>query len=105
MLIKRQSGNIILPSEITPREFVEARRHFIKQIAVGAAGSAGLIEMDQLGEIALFARWRDDGTAPTATVGMLLSAGQTQTFSGDLAALKFIQTGAGVATLNVSFYS
>jgi len=45
MLIKRQSGNIILPSEITPREFVEARRHFIKQIAVGAAGSAGLIEM------------------------------------------------------------
>lgn len=36
---------IILPSEITPRALVEARRQFIKQIALGAVGSAGLLEM------------------------------------------------------------
>jgi len=36
---------IILPSEITPREMVASRRQFIKQLALGAAGSAGLLEM------------------------------------------------------------
>ena len=45
MLIHRQSDNIILSSEITPREIVEHRRRFMKQLAVGAAGSAGLLEM------------------------------------------------------------
>ena len=49
-------------------------------------------------------RWRDDGTAPTASVGMQLFLGAPQTFSGDLAALKFIQTAAG-SILNVSYYS
>jgi len=45
MLIQRKTDNIILPSEITPREFLDARRQFLKQIALGAAGSAGLVEM------------------------------------------------------------
>ena len=49
-------------------------------------------------------RWRDDGTNPTASVGMPVYAGSAPTlFSGDLAALKFIQVVA-TATLNVSFY-
>lgn len=45
MLIQRKSSSPILSSEITPREFVDARRHFIKQMALGAISSAGLIEM------------------------------------------------------------
>ncbi len=45
MLIQRKSDNIILPSEITPREFVDARRQFLKQLAMGAAGGTGLLEM------------------------------------------------------------
>jgi len=45
MFNQHESSHIILPSEITPREIVEARRQFIKQIAVGAASSAGLLEM------------------------------------------------------------
>jgi len=45
MLIKRQSDQLILPSEITPRELVESRRQFIRQIAIGAVGGAGLIDM------------------------------------------------------------
>ena len=45
MLIQRTSSNIILPSEITPRAIFEERRQFIKRIAAGAIGSAGLLEM------------------------------------------------------------
>lgn len=48
-------------------------------------------------------RWRDDGVAPTGTVGMPLYAGPSQVFSGELATLQFIQTAAG-AVLNVSYY-
>lgn len=49
-------------------------------------------------------RWRDDGTDPTATVGMILSAGQTLEYdAADLAVVEFIQTAAS-ATLNISYY-
>lgn len=49
-------------------------------------------------------RWRDDGVAPTATVGQPLAAGQCQQFTRELAALQFIQQTSG-AILNVSYYS
>lgn len=49
-------------------------------------------------------RFRDDGTAPTTTVGMLLVAGAAPwLYSGNLAAIKFIQVAAG-AVLDVTFY-
>lgn len=47
------------------------------------------------------ARWRDDGTAPTAAIGMPMTAGQEFQYSGNLAAIQFI--GAG-ATLDISYY-
>jgi hypothetical protein len=50
------------------------------------------------------ARWRDDGTAPTASVGMQLAAGQEMDYSGDLAAIQFID-GTGTSKLNVTYYS
>ena len=50
-------------------------------------------------------RWRDDGTAPTASIGMILNAGaDPYPFDGDLSKIRFIQVGA-TATLNVSYYS
>ena len=49
------------------------------------------------------ARWRDDGVAPTGSIGMPINSGPVERFSGDLAALRFITTG-GSATLNASFY-
>lgn len=49
-------------------------------------------------------RWRDDGTAPTASVGMLLPAGAELRYTGALAALRLIQASAG-AVLNVSYYA
>ena len=48
-------------------------------------------------------RWRDDGTAPTASVGMLLPAGAERVFDAGLAAVRLIQTASG-ATANVSYY-
>lgn len=48
-------------------------------------------------------RWRDDGTNPTASVGMLLETGNSIVYNGGFAALKLIQTAAS-AKLNVSYY-
>ena len=50
-------------------------------------------------------RWRDDGTAPTAAIGMLLIAGgDPYPFDGDLSRIRFIEVGA-TAKLNVSYYA
>ena len=49
-------------------------------------------------------RWRDDGVAPTATVGMPLAAGVTLQYDGDLSQVQFIEQTAG-AKLNISYYS
>jgi len=48
-------------------------------------------------------RWRDDGTAPSASVGMPLAAGVPLQYDGDLNKIKFIQQSAS-AKLNVSYY-
>ena len=50
-------------------------------------------------------RWRDDGTAPTASVGMILNVGdQPYPYDGDLTKIQFIEAAAS-AKLNVSYYS
>lgn len=52
-------------------------------------------------------RWRDDGTNPSATVGMLLgvTTGPSDYFEydGNLSAIKFIEAAASAA-LNVTYY-
>lgn len=48
-------------------------------------------------------RWRDDGTSPSATVGMPLANGSTLEYNGDLAAIKFFEQAAS-AKLNVAYY-
>jgi len=49
-------------------------------------------------------RWRDDGTAPTASVGMPLSIGVPFQYDGDLTKIRFIEQVAG-AKLNISYYA
>lgn len=49
-------------------------------------------------------RWRDDGTAPTSTVGMPLAAGVTLQYDGDLNKIQFIEQ-TGSAKLNISYYA
>lgn len=49
-------------------------------------------------------RWRDDGTAPTAGVGMVINPGSELDYAGDPTALQFIQAAAG-AVLDISYYN
>jgi hypothetical protein len=48
-------------------------------------------------------RYRDDGTDPTASVGMMLYPGGSFTYNADLTAIKFIQADSG-GILNVLYY-
>ena len=48
--------------------------------------------------------WRDDGTAPTASVGVpLLHTSPSLEYGGDLAAIQFIAV-SGSPVLNISYY-
>jgi hypothetical protein len=49
-------------------------------------------------------RWRDDGVAPTATVGMPLAVGVTLQYDGDLTQIRFFEQAAS-AKLNVAYYA
>lgn len=49
-------------------------------------------------------RWRDDGVAPTSTVGMPLAVGIPLQYDGDLKNIKFLEQVAG-AVLNISYYA
>jgi hypothetical protein len=49
-------------------------------------------------------RWRDDGTAPTASVGMPILANGMLSYDGDLTTIRFIQT-AATATINITYYA
>ena len=48
-------------------------------------------------------RWRDDGTDPSATVGMKIIDGGQLSYSGNLSKIKFIEIVAG-AELNVTYF-
>jgi hypothetical protein len=48
-------------------------------------------------------RWRDDGVAPTAAIGMTIPAGGELRYDGNLRGIVFIEAAAS-AKLNVSFY-
>jgi hypothetical protein len=59
-----------------------------------------------------FARWRDDGVAPTTSVGMLVDGTNSATtspqpapflYAGDLTKIQFISSGS--PKLNISYYS
>lgn len=48
-------------------------------------------------------RWRDDGTAPTTTVGNPLAVAAVLTYAGLLASLQVIAQ-TGTAVVNIEFY-
>lgn len=48
-------------------------------------------------------RWRDDGTAPTAAVGMSIASGGELDYAGDFSALRFISS-SGAPILDISLY-
>jgi len=48
-------------------------------------------------------RYRDDGTDPTSSVGMVVSGGTVVAYSSQLTAVKLIST-SGSVTVDVSYY-
>jgi hypothetical protein len=80
-----------------------------QQIAAATLASATPLTVPAGATVAIIApdtaavRWRDDGTAPTASVGMSIAAAATFEYWGNLSAIQFIaQTGSPVA--NISYY-
>jgi len=49
-------------------------------------------------------RWRDDGTAPTTTVGMVLPNGSELDYFGEMTALLFIAE-SGAPILDIDYYA
>lgn len=49
-------------------------------------------------------RWRDDGTDPTSTVGMILLAGSELDYVGQISALRFIAA-TDTPILDISLYA
>ena len=83
-----------------------------QQITAGTLASATALTVPTGATIAVIeveaanVRWRDDGTSPTASVGMILSPNNVLTISGaaELAAIKFIlQSGSPI--LDISYYN
>ena len=48
-------------------------------------------------------RWRDDGTSPTASVGMPIAAGGELSYSGTLSKIELIEVVAG-AEANIAYF-
>ena len=71
--------------------------------AVNLPGIPAGVRMVQVCVEAQAVRWRDDGVAPTAAVGMPLAIGTCMIYSGPASAIQFIQQTAG-AILDVSYY-
>jgi len=49
-------------------------------------------------------RWRDDGTAPTAAVGMPMAVNAVLVYTGNVHALRFIET-AVTGIVDISYYN
>lgn len=50
------------------------------------------------------ARWRDDGTDPTATVGMQIAAGDSLFYNGEIGHIRLIEEAASTE-INVTYYA
>lgn len=83
-----------------------------QQFAAGAVDTAQSLTLPNAPQQPTFAiitpitqgiRWRDDGTAPSATVGMPVAAGTTIFYDGALKNLQIIASTAG-AEVNISYY-
>lgn len=68
------------------------------------AGLAGTPRIAIITAEAQAVRWRDDGVAPTSTVGMPLASGVTLQYDGDINQIQFIEQTGG-AKLNITYYS
>ena len=99
-------GVVILPRECGGFEQIHptVSTGFTKSMLYN---SDGLPAKEVLVSVETFAcRFRTDGTAPTASVGMPIASGGSLLVTGinDLLRFRAIDTAAGVSTLNVQYY-
>ena len=73
----------------------------ILTVATYKNANIALIECDHTAN--KYVRWRDDGVAPTATVGMTIAPGGQLYYDGDLSAIQLIEESAS-AKINVTYY-
>jgi hypothetical protein len=86
------------PHRFVPLGYQQITVTVLQGLTVPAAANCALITAE-----AEAVRYRDDGVAPSATVGMPLAVGALLEYGGDLSALQFIaQTAGGI--INVLYY-
>lgn len=96
-----RTGNVgTLPAPLVPLGFQQLT-NVTNAAAVSLTPPAGALVARIVPDGAI--RWRDDGTAPTAAVGMPVTADDEFEYSGNLAAIKFIAQSA-TTNVNVSHY-
>lgn len=88
-----------LPGNMTPTGYEQITSLSTVQVLTIPSGSQLALLQAESQDV----RWRDDGTAPGTTVGMILATGIPLLYNGDLSALKFKETTAS-GKLNVSYY-
>lgn len=92
------ADRFVAEGNVQPAGFVQLT-NLSSAVGIGTgAGRAALIQC-----LNQHVRWRDDGTAPTTSVGMRIHAGETFLYLGDPRAIQFIEETAG-AELNISMY-
>jgi hypothetical protein len=72
-------------------------------LTVPAGANLAVISVEGTAGTGNGVRWRDDGTAPTSTVGILIPPGNTLVYSAAINAIQFIEAG-GSSLINVSYY-
>ena len=88
----------VADDKLEPQGYYQITSLSSAQSIAGGNGRVALIQcLDQN------VRWRDDGTAPTTTVGMRLHAGESMWYVGDVAKIQFIEEAAS-AELNITTY-
>lgn len=110
--IKSNAGNVhdrvqSVPLNATPLGYMQLTALSSAKTIVSATGGGAIPAGAAYAVIQAEAqsiRYRDDATAPTAAIGMLLAAGQSIAYSvRDFTKLQMIQVTAG-AIVNILFY-
>ena len=94
------SGQPVIDGFLEPNGYVQIT---VLTTSVGLGTVPGLTKLVLIQCESDNVRWRDDGTDPTTTVGMILEAGQTLIYNGNPNEIEFIEVTVG-AILNVSYY-
>jgi hypothetical protein len=88
-----------LPAELTAKGYQQITSLSAAATLTVPSGSTCAIIQAETQDV----RWRDDGTNPTSSVGMVLATGAEIFYTGALAAFAAIETAAS-AKLNISYY-